>query len=210
MTVKPFHLTERILPIVVLEKASDAIPLAKAVLDAGLNMIEITLRSAAAFEGIANICRQFPDMVVGAGTVIDVDSVSRIIDLGVSFAVSPGLNEAVVAACQARQLAHIPGVVTPSEFERGRALGLEYLKFFPAEAAGGAKYLNALAGPFAHTGLKVVPTGGIDATKLCDYLKIPMVAAVGGSWFVDRKLIAAGNWAEITRLTRYALELSRK
>jgi 2-dehydro-3-deoxyphosphogluconate aldolase/(4S)-4-hydroxy-2-oxoglutarate aldolase len=127
----------------------------------------------------------------------------------VSFFVSPGINERVVEAVQEHSLPITPGVVSPSEVERARALGCRLLKFFPAEAAGGVKMLKALAGPYGHTGLKFVPTGGINSEKAPEYAALPTVAAVGGSWFVDKKLLATKNFGKITELTREALQLVR-
>ncbi len=199
---------KRLVPVVVIDRAEDAPLLAEALLEAGLNIIEITLRTDAAIESIEVILNDFPEMVVGAGTVLDAGVIRRLVDIGVQFGVSPGLNEAVVAEARRLGLLFLPGVVTPTEVERALALDLKLLKFFPAEQAGGPAYLKALAGPYAHTGVRFIPLGGINSANAADYLALPVVAAVGGSWFVSRDLINAGSFDEITRLTREALALA--
>lgn len=203
-------LSHRLVPVAVIDRAADAVPLAEALLAAGLPVIEVTLRSEEAMAAIRAIRQALPDMQVGAGTLLDPEMVSPLVDLGVSFAVSPGLNETVLGVCQKNGLPLLPGVITPTEIEQARQLGVKVLKFFPAEPAGGARFLSALSGPYGHTGIRFVPTGGIDAQKLSDYLKISTVAAVGGSWFVDKKLLSSGDFAAVTRLTREALEICRK
>jgi 2-dehydro-3-deoxyphosphogluconate aldolase/(4S)-4-hydroxy-2-oxoglutarate aldolase len=201
-------LTKRLVPVAVINRLEDAVPLANALLEGGLDVIEVTLRTPVAMDCIAAIRKECPKMVVGAGTVIDIEPLARLADLGVQFGVSPGLNPVVVEAAQKVGIQMIPGVITPTEFEKARALGLKILKFFPAEAAGGAKMLKALAGPYGHTGIRFVPTGGISLKLLSEYLAVPTVAAVGGSWFVDGALIKEGKFAEITKLTREALAIS--
>ncbi|MCD8482686.1 MAG: bifunctional 4-hydroxy-2-oxoglutarate aldolase/2-dehydro-3-deoxy-phosphogluconate aldolase [Verrucomicrobia bacterium] len=199
---------QRLIPVAVIDKTEDAVPLAAALQAGGLNVIEVTLRSACAIDAIAAIRRQFPDFIVGAGTVIDVEVVAKLRDLGVHFAVSPGLNPLVLEATQAAGIPLVPGAITPTEIERARSLGVQTIKFFPAEAAGGSAMLKALTGPYGHTGIQFIPTGGIDAAKLKDYLNIPAVAAVGGSWFVDKKWLKAGDFAKITALTAEAVALA--
>jgi len=201
-------LQKRLVPVAVIDDVEQAIPLAEALLLGGLDVIEITLRTEAALGAMAAISAKVPQMTVGAGTILDAEVVPKLVDLGVTFGVAPGLNERVVEACATGGMPLVPGVITPSEVERARALGLSLLKFFPAEQAGGAAMLKALAGPYGHTGLKFVPTGGINAAKAPDYFALPTVAAVGGSWFVDRKLVNAGIYSEITRLTKEALALA--
>ena len=146
-------------------------------------------------------------MAIGAGTLLSPEQVQRAIDAGAQFGVSPGLNEAVLKAAQERNLPFFPGVMTPTEVDRALNLGWKHLKFFPAEPAGGVAMLKALAGPFAHTGVKFIPTGGINAAKLPDYLAMPQVAAVGGSWMAERKLVAEKAWSKITALTAEAMKV---
>ncbi len=198
---------KRLIPVAVIERLETAVPLAEALREGGLNVIEVTLRTDAALSAIGAIRSKFPDMVVGAGTVLDAGVVPRLADLGVAFLVSPGLNERVVEAACRFDLAVTPGVVTPTEVEHARALGLQVLKFFPAEPAGGVALLKALAGPFGHTGIRFIPTGGINPGNAATYLSLPSVAAVGGSWFVDRPLISDARFAEVARLTKEALSL---
>ena len=198
----------RVVPVAVIDEVESALPLAEALLSGGLNLIEVTLRTEAAFESIAIIRRSYPEMVVGAGTILDVDVLSQLVDMGVGFGVSPGLNERVVEEAQRVNLPITPGVITPSEVERARSWGLNRLKFFPSEAAGGVKMLKALAGPYGHTGIRFIPTGGVNVSNARDYLSLSMVAAIGGSWFVDKKLINEGKFKDITRLTKEAIDLA--
>jgi 2-dehydro-3-deoxyphosphogluconate aldolase / (4S)-4-hydroxy-2-oxoglutarate aldolase len=200
-------LKQRLLCITVVDRTEDAVPLAEALLAGGLKVMEITFRTAAAAESIQRIRQGLPEMSIGAGTLLSPEQVQRAIDVGAQFGVSPGLNESVLKAAQDRHLPFFPGVMTPTEVDRALNLGWKHLKFFPAEPAGGAAMLRALAGPFAHTGVKFIPTGGINAATLPDYLAIPQVAAVGGSWMGERRLIAEKAWAKITALTAEAMKV---
>ena len=193
------------LPVVVLDRVEDAVPLAAALMEAGLPIIEITLRTAAARESLRQVRRAFPQMLVGAGTILDAEIVPELVADGIDFGVAPGLNDRVVEACAKHGLPLTPGVITPTEVERARALGLSVLKFFPAEQAGGAKMLGALSGPYGHTGIKFIPTGGISLGTLADYLALKTVLAVGGSWFVDRKLYADGDFSKVTTAVKAAI-----
>lgn len=199
-------LAKRIVPVVVLDDADDAEPLAEALLAGGLDIMEITFRTAAAAESIARIANAFPEVLLGAGTLLEEDQVVRAKDAGAVFGLAPGLNPSILAKAKEVDLEFSPGVMTPSDIEQALALGCSLLKFFPAGAAGGPGMLKALAGPYAHTGVKFVPTGGVNSGNLGDYLSLPVVAAIGGSWMVDKKLVATGDWSEITRLTKEALE----
>jgi 2-dehydro-3-deoxyphosphogluconate aldolase/(4S)-4-hydroxy-2-oxoglutarate aldolase len=201
---------QRIVPVAVVQDPAFAVPLAEALSAGGLTLIEFTFRTAAAAECIAKIRKALPSMLVGAGTVLTPEHLQAAVDAGAQFGVAPGLNETVVARARELGLPFIPGVMTPSDVERGLTLGCSLLKFFPAEAAGGIKMLKALAGPYAHTGVKFVPTGGIAQANLADYLALPMVAAVGGSWMVEGKLLAEKNWAKITALTAEAVAIVAK
>lgn len=200
---------KRLLPVAVIDTIENGLKLAEALIAGGLDIIEVTLRTEVAEPAIQAIIREFPDMVVGAGTIIDPERVQALVDMGVQFGVAPGLNEKTIEAAQKAGLPMTPGVITPSEVERAMGLGCKTLKFFPAEAAGGAKMLKSLAGPYGHTGIKFVPTGGIDAEKAKDYWAIPQVAAVGGSWFVSAKYMKNGQWGEISKLTASALALAK-
>ena len=199
-------LEERLLPIVVLENEDHAEPLAQALLAGGLDVVEITLRTPAALPGLRRIRERFPQMHVGAGTLLDPALVPQLVDIGVEFAVAPGVHAPVIEAAQEAGMPIFPGVTSSTEIEMARALGVETLKFFPAEPLGGVTMLKALIGPYGHTGIRFVPTGGIDAEKAVAYAKLEAVAAVGGSWFVKGALIKEGRFDEIACLTRDAIE----
>jgi 2-dehydro-3-deoxyphosphogluconate aldolase/(4S)-4-hydroxy-2-oxoglutarate aldolase len=147
-------------------------------------------------------------MSVGAGTILEPEQLRRAVDAGASFALSPGLDERVIETAASTSVPFIPGVMTPGEMLRGLALGCPLQKFFPAEAAGGVAFLKLLEGPFGHTPLRFVPTGGINAANIASYLALGNVAAVGGSWFVDRKAVDAGDWKTILTLASEAAQLS--
>jgi 2-dehydro-3-deoxyphosphogluconate aldolase / (4S)-4-hydroxy-2-oxoglutarate aldolase len=198
-------LAKRIVPVIVLDHVESAEPLAEALLEGGLDIMEITFRTAAAEESIRRIASRFPEILLGAGTLLDAEQVKRAKAAGAVFGLAPGLNPATIATARACDLEFSPGVMSPSEVELALSLGCKLLKFFPAEVAGGVGMLKALAGPYAHTGVKFIPTGGVSSGNLAAYLKLPVVAAIGGSWMVDKALINAGKWAEITQLTRDAL-----
>jgi 2-dehydro-3-deoxyphosphogluconate aldolase / (4S)-4-hydroxy-2-oxoglutarate aldolase len=198
---------QRLMCITTIAQPEDAVPLAEALLAGGLEVMEITFRTAAAAESIRRIRQTVPRMAIGAGTLLSADNVKAAADAGAQFGVSPGLNESVLAAAGKCWLPFFPGVLTPTEVDRALNLGCKYLKFFPAEPAGGVAMLKALAGPFAHTGVKFLPTGGINAATLASYLALPQVAAVGGSWMAERKLVAEKAWGKITALTTEALKL---
>jgi 2-dehydro-3-deoxyphosphogluconate aldolase/(4S)-4-hydroxy-2-oxoglutarate aldolase len=208
----PAHTLERILkkrvmPAVVIHDADDALPLAEAMLRASLDVVEITFRTAAAEEAIRRIAAKHPEMLIGAGTVLSMDQLARAADAGCRFTVAPGFRAELVTAARDRRLLHIPGVVTPTEVEDAMAAGCKLLKFFPADAMGGARTLKALAGPYGHTGVKFMPTGGIHAANAGEFLAMPIVGAVGGSWMVAEKLIRERNWAEISRLCMEAVSV---
>jgi 2-dehydro-3-deoxyphosphogluconate aldolase/(4S)-4-hydroxy-2-oxoglutarate aldolase len=205
VTIQEKILNRRVVPAATLYSEDIAVPLAEAMLKGGLDIIEVTFRTPAAEGAIRRIAKQFPEMIVGAGTVLTPQQAQRAADAGCRFTVAPGLNEIVTAQAKTCGLLHIPGVVTPTEIEAALALGCEFLKFFPADAMGGAKTIKALAGPYAHTGVKLLPTGGINATNAAEFLAMPIVGAVGGSWMVADKLIKDKNWAEIQRLCAEAV-----
>lgn len=200
----------RIIPVVVLEREELAEPLAEALLRAGLDVMEITFRTAAAAEAIRRIALRFPQMMLGAGTLLQPEQVRQAADSGARFAVAPGLNERVVSAAHQAGIEMMPGVMTPSEVEKALSLSCRTLKFFPAEPAGGAAMLKALAGPYGHTGVSFVPTGGINAANMLSYLELPFVSAVGGSWMVEKKLLASENWSQIEQLTSTALAAAKR
>jgi 2-dehydro-3-deoxyphosphogluconate aldolase/(4S)-4-hydroxy-2-oxoglutarate aldolase len=198
----------RLVPVVIIEDAAMAVDLADALLDAGLRVIEITFRTAAAAAAISRIASQRSRMLVGAGTLLSPANVQRAVDAGARFGLAPGLNQRTVEAAAVAGLDFIPGVATASEVELALENDFKLLKVFPAEAVGGVALLKAWEGPYGHTGVQFLPTGGIHAGNVRDYFALQSVAAVGGSWFVDKKLIAAGDWPAINRLTREALAWS--
>lgn len=199
-------LTKRIVPVVVLDDAEFAEPLAEALLAGGLDIMEITFRTEAAEESIRRIATQFPEILLGAGTLLEKEQVQRAKDAGAVFGLAPGLNPNIISAANKIGLQFSPGVMTPSDVEMALALGCKLLKFFPAEVAGGVDMLKALSGPYEHTGVKFIPTGGVTSENIRSYLKLPIVAAIGGSWMVDKTLINEKKWGEITRITRHAIE----
>ena len=195
-----------IVPVVLLENAKDAKPLARALCDGGLPCAEVTFRTEAAEEGIRVMAEEFPQMLVGAGTVLTTDQADRAIAAGARFIVSPGLNPRVVKHCLEKGITMLPGTATPSDVERAMEFGLDAVKFFPAEAAGGLEMIKALAAPYVS--MKFMPTGGINEKNLRSYLDFPRVLACGGSWMVKGELIRAGKFDEIRELTRKAVELA--
>jgi len=199
-----------VIPVIVIEDENDAEPLAEALLEGGLDVIEVTCRTAAAPAALARIIRSFPQMLVGAGTVVTREQAQRCVDLGVSFAVAPGFNPETVRLFQENEVLFIPGVLSPSEIESAFGLGCTLLKFFPAGAAGGPKMLRALAGPYASLGVRFCPTGGVNVDNMNEYLSLPEVFAIGGSWIASKRQIAEKQWSAITQQTREALARARE
>ncbi|BCT93260.1 ketohydroxyglutarate aldolase [Lysobacter helvus] len=191
-----------VVPVVQIDHVDDAVPLARALVDGGLPVLEITLRTQAALESIARIARDVPDAIVGAGTVLTSADLVSVVSAGAKFAFSPGTTEALYTAASTAEIPLIPGIATASELMRGLELGHTRFKFFPAEAAGGVGALRAFAGPFAHA--KFCPTGGIDAEKAPAYLGLHNVLTVGGSWMVPKIALAARDWSIVYRVAREA------
>ena len=198
----------KVIPVVVINRAEDAAPLAKALCKGGLKCAEVTFRTDAAQEAIRIMSREYPDMMVGAGTVLTTDQVDRAVSAGARFIVSPGFDPEVVDYCIDKNIPVVPGCITPSEVAQGVKRGLEVIKFFPAEQAGGVAMIKALAAPF--TGVRFMPTGGINAGNLEQYLSFPRIAACGGSWMVKADLIDSKDFEKITELTKEAVELVGK
>lgn len=196
----------RLVPVIALENAEDAVPLCQALEAGGLTVAEITFRTAAARDALATVAKEFPQFTLGAGTVTTVEELKAASDAGARFAVAPGLNPRIVKLAKDLGMDFFPGVMTPSDIEAALELGCTVLKYFPAEAAGGLKMLKALYAPYKHRGVRFIPTGGINAENMIQYLETPSVVAVGGSWIVAKDLIAAKDWARITELTRIAVD----
>lgn len=194
-----------IVPVIKLDDAKDAVPLAKALVDGGLPCAEITFRTAAAEESIRLMRQAYPDMLIGAGTVLTIEQVDTAVNAGATFIVSPGLNPKVVRYCVEKNIPITPGCSNPSDVEAAIELGLEVVKFFPAEAAGGLAMIKAMSAPYVN--MKFMPTGGISAKNLNAYLDFSKIIACGGSWMVKDELVKAGEFDKITELTKEAVTL---
>lgn len=194
-----------VVPVVVLKKAEDAIPLADALYAGGLSCAEVTFRTEAAEESIKLMSEKYPDMLVGAGTVLTIEQVDRAVAAGAKFIVSPGFDPEIVDYCIKKSIPVFPGCVTPSEVAQAVKRGLKVIKFFPAEQAGGVAMIKAMGAPYGM--VKFMPTGGISAKNLAEYLSCSNIVCCGGSWMVKGDLIAAGKFDEIIKLTKEAVEL---
>ncbi len=197
-----------LIPVVAIPKLEQALPLAEALLAGGLPCAEITFRTAAAAEAIGQIKKRFPELLLGAGTVLTAEQVDMALGEGAEFIVSPGTNPLVVEHCLTKRAPIFPGVCTPTEIELALSKGVEVLKFFPAEAAGGVKFLQAVCAPYTH--VKFIPTGGIDAKNIGQYLALKQVLACGGSWMVKPELLNAGAFDRVQQLASEAVALVRE
>lgn len=197
-----------VVPVVAINDAKKAVPTAKALLEGGIDVIEVTFRTDAAEAAIREISENVPDMLVGAGTVINKEQLERAEKAGAKFIVTPGLDTDLVDLCKEKDLPILPGVVTPSELMAGIAHGVEIFKFFPASVFGGLKAIKSLGGPFPQ--LKFMPTGGVNPENLEEYLASDKIFACGGSWMVKAALIDSENYAEITKLAREARDIVKK
>lgn len=197
-----------VVPVVVLNDVANAKPLAEALVKGGLACAEVTFRTDAAEESIAIMSKNFPEMLVGAGTVLTTEQVDRAVGAGAKFIVSPGFDPEIVDYCISKNIPVVPGCITPSEVAQGVKRGLNVLKFFPAEQAGGLAMIKAMAAPY--TSVKFMPTGGISAKNLEEYLSFKKIAACGGSWMVKADLVDNGQYDKIEELTREAVNLVKK
>ena len=193
-----------IVPVIKIDKAEDAKPLAKALIDGGLPCAEVTFRTACAKEAIAIIAKEYPDMIVGAGTVLTKNQVDDAIEAGAKFIVSPGLNPDIVRYCQEKGCPVVPGINNPTGIEQALLLGLNTVKFFPAEQSGGLNMIKAMSAPYG--AVKFMPTGGVSPQNVNDYLAFPMIFCCGGSWMVKPDMIAKGDFEGITKLVRQAVD----
>ncbi|MCM1173672.1 MAG: bifunctional 4-hydroxy-2-oxoglutarate aldolase/2-dehydro-3-deoxy-phosphogluconate aldolase [Blautia sp.] len=191
-----------IVPVVVIEDAKDAVPTAKALLAGGINVMEITLRTAAALDSIRNVAAECPDMIVGVGTVLNLEQAKDAVEAGAKFIVSPGFDEETVKWCVENQIDVAPGCVTPTEIMAARKMGLRVVKFFPANVYGGLKAITNLAAPF--TDMQFIPTGGVNTENIAEFAANPAIFAVGGSWICKKADISAGNFDKITELCKEA------
>ena len=197
-----------IVPVVVLNDVKNAVPLAQSLINGGLPCAEVTFRTEVAQQSIAEISKNFPRMFVGAGTVLTTEQVDRAVDAGAKFIVSPGFNPKVVEYCIKKGYPVTPGIMTPTELEMALEFGLDVVKFFPAENAGGLKMIKAMAAPY--TKMKFMPTGGINPQNVREYLQCDKILACGGSWMVKGDLINSGNFAEIEKLTKEASQIVKE
>ncbi|MDD2647726.1 MAG: bifunctional 4-hydroxy-2-oxoglutarate aldolase/2-dehydro-3-deoxy-phosphogluconate aldolase [Eubacteriales bacterium] len=193
-----------LVPVIKVEDAADAVPLCKALCDGGLPVAEITFRSAAAEQAIKNVHAELPQVILGAGTVLNIEQVQRAVDAGATYIVSPGLNPEVVRYCTNHNIPVLPGCANPSDVEVAISLGLQTVKFFPAEALGGLPLIKAMSAPYGM--MRFLPTGGISEKNVVEYLSFPKIVACGGSWMVPGDAIAAKDWARITELTKNAVK----
>lgn len=196
-----------VVPVVVLNDTKDALPLAEALIKGGLSCAEVTFRTEAAEESIRLMCEKYPEMLVGAGTVLTIDQVDRAVAAGAKFIVSPGFDPEIVDYCLEKGIAVFPGCITPSEVAQAVKRGLKVIKFFPAEQAGGVAMIKAMAAPY--TTVKFMPTGGISAKNLKDYLSCDKIVCCGGSWMVKGDMIKNGEFDKIAEMTKEAVELAK-
>ena len=197
-----------VIPVVVLDDTAQALPTANALLAGGVSVMEITFRTAAAADSIKAVSENCPEMLVGAGTVVTLDQCKQALECGAKFIVSPGFDPEVVSWCVERNVPITPGCVTPTEIMAAMKLGLNVVKFFPAGVYGGLKAMKALSAPFGS--VRFIPTGGVDAKNLKEYLEAPFVHAVGGSWLCPKKEIATGNFDAITALCKEASQIVKE
>jgi len=198
---------EKIVPVIKLKTPGSAAPLARALTAGGINVAEVTFRTDAAAESIKRIRKEFPEMLVGAGTVLTLENAKKAEDAGASFIVAPGFNPRIVEFCQSRNIPVVPGVNSPTQVELAMEMGLEVLKFFPAEISGGISMLKTLGSVY---NVRFMPTGGLNENNFIDYLKLPNVLACGGSWMVKGDLIESGRYDEITRLSSMVRDQIKK
>lgn len=201
-----------VVAVLVIDRPEHAVPLAKTLIENGIDSMELTLRTPAALDALKAILAEVPNMLAGVGTILTADQVQEVAAVGADFGVSPGMNHQVVLAARAAGLPFAPGIATPSELENAIAAGCRMVKFFPAEAMGGMPYLKSIANPYEHLGIEYIPLGGVNTANLASYLREPLIAALGGSWIAPRKLIQSENWRAIAsnaKEARYLIDQAR-
>ncbi len=208
-TKEIYHAFEqlKVVPVIAIEEAEKALPLADALIEGGLPVAEITFRTDAAAEVMLILKRERPTLLLGAGTILTLENLKKARDSGAEFGVAPGFNPKIVEAAVKMGFPFLPGIMTPSDIEVALEFGINTLKFFPAEAAGGVALLKGLAAPYNHLGVKFIPTGGIKPDNMKDYIEIPQVMAVGGTWVAKKDDIGAGNWDKIKKNCRQIRDL---
>jgi 2-dehydro-3-deoxyphosphogluconate aldolase/(4S)-4-hydroxy-2-oxoglutarate aldolase len=199
-----------VVPVIAIESPDVAVPMADALIQGGLPVAEITFRTEAAAEVIRTLKKERPELLLGAGTILSVENLVKAVECGALFGVSPGLNPAVANKAQELDFPFFPGVMTPSEIEGGLSYGTKVLKFFPSEANGGTKMLKAVSAPYAHLGVRFIPTGGINMGNLEEYIVMDQVLVVGGTWIAKKDAIAAGKWGDIQKNAADAVAVVRK
>jgi len=197
----------KVVPVLAIEKIEDGLKMCELLDRCGLKIAEITFRTAAAEEIIRQASKKFPDLVIGAGTVLNINDLHRAFNAGASFAVAPGFNPTIVKEAVKNEYPFFPGVSCPTHIEQAYELGVKVMKFFPARAAGGVKMLKAIIPPYRHLGIKLIPTGGITSDNIKNYLELPEVIAAGGTWLGTSADIKAGDWDKIEQLVRDAIKL---
>jgi 2-dehydro-3-deoxyphosphogluconate aldolase/(4S)-4-hydroxy-2-oxoglutarate aldolase len=193
-----------VVAVLVIDDASNAVPLARALLRGGIDSMELTLRTDAALDSLRAIRDEVPEMLAGIGTILTTEQVDEVVAAGAAFGVAPGLNRRVVEHAQEKGLPFGPGIATPSDIEQGIELGCRTLKYFPAETSGGLPHLKNMAAPYQHLGLDFIPLGGLNANNMSEYLASPLISAIGGSWIAKRDVIAAQDWDTIEANAREA------
>jgi 2-dehydro-3-deoxyphosphogluconate aldolase/(4S)-4-hydroxy-2-oxoglutarate aldolase len=188
------------------ENVKDAVPIAEALLEGGIHTIELTLRTEAGLKGLEEICKHVPEITVGVGTILTVDQLQTVSDLGADFGVAPGLNPKVIEASINANFPFAPGIMTPSELEQAISMGCRFVKFFPAESCGGIPYLKSISTPYNHLGIQYFPLGGVHAGNLNNYLALDAVLTVGGSWIVQNEQVREGNFKEISSRAAEAIQ----
>lgn len=196
-----------IVAVLIIDKAEDAVPVAEALMAGGVDAMELTLRTPAAIGALVEIRAKVPQMLAGIGTILTTDQVAQVVDCGAAFGVAPGMNPRVVEAAIAADLPFAPGICTPSDIERALEYDRKLLKFFPAEPCGGLKYLEAIAAPYQHLGVRYVPLGGVNEANCGTWMSNRHVGSIGGSWLASKEMIAAKDWAGITGLAARAIAI---
>ncbi len=199
----------RVVAVVMIEDEADAVPLARALLTGGITAMELALRTDGALGSLKQIATEVPEMMVGAGTILEEEQVAAAQDAGASFGVAPGTNVKILEAAKDAGFPFAPGIATPTDIESALGFGCRVLKFFPAEGMGGLEYLTSIAAPYRHLGLSYIPLGGVHEGNLQSYTSSPDILAVGGSWLAPRSLLEAGDWSGIESLARRAVGLAR-
>jgi 2-dehydro-3-deoxyphosphogluconate aldolase/(4S)-4-hydroxy-2-oxoglutarate aldolase len=209
------HLWEQIgkslvIAVLVIDRVEDAVPLAKALIDGGVNAMELTLRTNTAIDSLRAIRSDVPEMIAGVGTILTVNQLREVCLADAAFGVAPGLNRKIIEEARSLGLPFAPGVVTPSEIEKALEYDLRILKFFPAEPSGGLSYLKSMNAPYKHLNLRYIPLGGVNLQNMRSYLEDPIILAVGGSWIAESKLIQKKDWKTITENARHASQMARE